>query len=83
MEGELKEINKGRLKINLSQIGVMNFRSTIWSHVVVTCKLFIFPFVLLLRRMGWKELIGHAKDRGKEDLNSRTNSLQSRENDAD
>lgn len=61
MEGKLKKINKGRVKIKLSQIGAKNCRSTIQSCVVVSCKLFIFLFVLLLRRTRWKGLIGHAK----------------------
>jgi hypothetical protein len=45
MEGKLKKINKGRVKIKLSQIGAKNCRSTIQSCVVVSCKLFIFLFV--------------------------------------
>jgi hypothetical protein len=46
---------------------------------VIGCKLFLFwyQFVLLLRRIGWKGLIGHPK--GKDNLIS--NSLQPREND--
>jgi hypothetical protein len=38
--------------------------------------------LLLLRRTGWKELIGNLKDHGKDDLNSRLNSLQHGKNDA-
>jgi hypothetical protein len=38
--------------------------------------------VLLLKRKGWNELIGHPKDQGKNHLNSRKNSLQPDENDA-
>jgi hypothetical protein len=39
--------------------------------------------VLILRRGEWNELTGLTKDRGKKRLNSRTNSLQPRENDVD
>jgi hypothetical protein len=40
-------------------------------------------FVLILRMGEWNELIGYPKDRGKNRPNSRTNSLQQGENDAD
>jgi hypothetical protein len=42
------------------------------------CKLFLFRYqvALELRSTGWKELIEHPKDQGKDDLNSRTNSFQ-------
>jgi hypothetical protein len=40
-------------------------------------------FVLILRKGNWTELIGHPKDRGKNRRNSRTNSLQPGEDDAD
>jgi hypothetical protein len=40
-------------------------------------------FVLILRKGNWTELIGHPKDRGKNRHNSRTNSLQPGEDDAD
>ena len=40
-------------------------------------------FVLVLRMGEWNELTGHPKDRGKDRLNSRTNSLQQGENDVD
>jgi hypothetical protein len=39
--------------------------------------------VLIVGKVEWNELTGHPKDRGKDRLNSRTNSLQHRENDAD
>jgi hypothetical protein len=39
--------------------------------------------VLILRKFDWNELIGHPKDHGKDQLNSRTNSLQPGEDDAD
>jgi len=45
--------------------------------------LVICYIVLLLKRRGWNELIGNSKDRDKNHLNSRTNSLQPGENDAD
>jgi hypothetical protein len=84
MESEYEKINKGHVKIYLSQVGVKNFRFTIQSYVVVGCKLFLFRYqvVLLLKRTGWKGLTRHPKHRGKDNSNSRTNSLQPRENDA-
>jgi hypothetical protein len=39
--------------------------------------------VLILSKGDWNELTGHPKDRGKDRPNSRTNSLQPREDDAD
>jgi hypothetical protein len=39
--------------------------------------------VLIVRKGDWNELTGHPKDRGKDRLNSRTNSLQPGEDDAD
>jgi hypothetical protein len=39
--------------------------------------------VLILRKGEWNELTGHSKDRGEDRPNSRTNSLQCGENDAD
>jgi hypothetical protein len=70
------------VKIELSQSGVKNFIITIKNHVMVSCKVFLFWYkvVLILRKMGWKGLIGHPKDRGKDDSNSRTNSLKPGEN---
>jgi hypothetical protein len=45
------------------------------------CKLSFFwhQVALVLRSIEWNELIRHLKDRGKDDLNSRTNSFQSGE----
>jgi hypothetical protein len=37
--------------------------------------------VLIVSKVEWDELTRHPKDRGKDRLNSRTNSLQQREND--
>jgi hypothetical protein len=39
--------------------------------------------VLILRKGDWNELIGHPNDSEKDRLNSRMNSLQLREDDAD
>jgi hypothetical protein len=39
--------------------------------------------VSILRKFNWNELTGHPKDRGKDQLNSRTNSLQPGEDDTD
>ena len=40
-------------------------------------------FALILRKGDWDELTGHPKDRGKDRPNSRANSLQPGEDDAD
>ena len=47
------------------------------AFIVVCC------FVLILRNGEWNELTWHPKDHRKNRPNSRTNSLQQRENDAD
>ena len=66
MESLLKKINKGRVKINLFQVRMKNFRSTFQSHVMVNCKLFLIWYqskphrlmggivahLLLLKKMG-------------------------------
>jgi hypothetical protein len=77
MERELEKINKRREKIDLFQFSVR-------LVVVMGCNLFIFWFqvILVLRNTGWNELIGHPKDREKEDLNSRTNFFKPGETDA-
>jgi len=77
MERELEKINERREKIGLFQFSVK-------LVVVMGCNLFIFWFqvALVLKNTGWNELIGHPKDRGKEDSNSRTNSFQPVETDA-
>jgi hypothetical protein len=42
-----------------------------------------YSLVLILRREDWNELTGHPKDRGKDSSNSKANSLQPWEDDAD
>jgi hypothetical protein len=78
MERELEKINERREKIGLFQFSVK-------LVIVIGCNLFIFWFqvTLVLKNTGWNELIGHPKDRGKEDSNSRTNSFQPGETDAE
>jgi hypothetical protein len=77
MDRELEKINERREKIGLFQFSVK-------LVVVMGCNLFIFWFqvTLVLKNTGWNELIGHPKDRGKEDSNLRTNSFQPGETDA-
>jgi hypothetical protein len=75
MERELEKINNRREKIDLFQFSVR-------LVVVMGRIIFWFQVSLVLRNTGWNELIGHLKDRGKEDLNSRTNSFQPGETDA-
>jgi len=77
MERELEKINERREKIDL-------FQFIVRLVVVMGCNFFIFSFqvTLVLRNTGWNELIGHPKDRGKEDSNLRTNSFQPGETDA-
>jgi hypothetical protein len=73
MEHELGEKNERREKIDLFQFSVR-------LVVVMGCNL--FQITLLLRNTGRNELVGHSKDRGKEDWNSMTNSFQPSETDA-
>jgi hypothetical protein len=77
MERELEKINERREKIDLFQFSVR-------LVVVMGCNLLIFWFqvTLVWKNTGWNEFIGHPKDRGKEDSNSRTNSFQPYETDA-
>jgi hypothetical protein len=84
MECELEKINEECVKIDLSQTSVRNFRSTIYNQVVMGCKLFLFQHqvMFMLKSTVWKGLIGHPKDRGKDDLNSRASSFQPGETDA-
>jgi hypothetical protein len=74
MERELEKINERHEKIDLFQFSVR-------LVVVMGCNLFQITFVL--RNTGWNELVDHPKDRGEEDLNSRTNSFQPGETDAE
>jgi hypothetical protein len=76
MERELEKINNRHEKIDLFQFSVR-------LVVVMGCIIFWFQVILVLRNTGCNELIGHPKDRGKEDLNSRTNSFQPGETDAE
>jgi hypothetical protein len=73
MERELGKTNERREKIDLFQFSVR-------LVTVMGCNL--FQITLVLRNTGWNELVGHPKDRGKEDLNSMTNSFQPGEIDA-
>ena len=84
MKRELEKINEEYVKIDLSQASVRNFRFTIQDQVVMGCKLFLFQHqvIFMLKSTAWNELIGHPKDRGKDDLNSRASSFKPRETDA-
>jgi hypothetical protein len=83
-ESEFMTINQELVKIISSLVGTSNFRSNIQSHIVMDCKLSFFwhQVALVLKSIEYNELIGHPKDRGKNDSNSRTNSFQSGEIDA-
>jgi hypothetical protein len=83
MESKLKKINEECVKIDLSQVSVRNFKSTIHNQVMMGCKLFLFQHqvMLMLRSTAWKGLIGHPKDQGKDDLNLRASSFQPEETD--
>ena len=65
--------------------GVLGFHDKHRSMQMMRSVIFIVGccFVLVLRIGEWNELTGYLKDRGKDRLNLRTNSLQPRENDAD
>jgi hypothetical protein len=83
MEHESEKINERHVKIDLFQVYARKFISNIQRHVVMGCKLFLFQYqvILILRSTSLKELIGHSKDQGKVDLNSRTNSFHPGETD--
>jgi hypothetical protein len=61
----------------VEEIGVNNFKYNTQSYTMKVCKLFMFRYqvALGLRSTGWKGLVGHLKDRGKNWQNSWTNSL--------
>ena len=68
----------------VEEIGVNNFKYNTRSMPMMKSIAFIGGcFVLVLRMGEWDELIGYPKDRGKNQRNSRMNSLQPREDDAD
>jgi hypothetical protein len=77
MESELEKINERCEKIDLFQFSVR-------LVVVMGCNLFIFWFqvTLVLRNTRCNELIGHPKNRSKDDSNLRTNSFKLGETDA-
>jgi len=83
-DSEFMTINQELVKIISSQVHASNFRFNIQSHVVIGCKLsfFWYQVALVLRSIEWNKLIGHPKDRAKDDLNSMTNSLQPNETNA-
>jgi hypothetical protein len=62
----------------VEEIGVNNFKYNTRSYVMKVCRLFMFRYqvALMLRSTGWNGLIRHPKDRGKNQQNSWTNSLQ-------
>jgi hypothetical protein len=72
------------VKPKFFESGVKSFQVDNCSLMVISEALFIVGcyLFLLLKRKGWKGLIGLPKDRVKNHLNSRTNSLQLGENDA-
>jgi hypothetical protein len=69
----------------VEEIGANNFKYNTRSMLMMKIVAFIGVccFVLVLRIGEWNELTGHLKDRGKNWPNSKTNSLQQGENDAD
>jgi hypothetical protein len=69
----------------MEEIGVNNFKYNTRSMLMMKSVAFIGGccFVLVLRMGEWNELTRHSKDCGKNRRNSRTNSFQLREDDAD
>jgi hypothetical protein len=69
----------------VEEIGVNNFKYNTRSMPMMKSVAFIGRccFVLVLKMGEWNELTGHPKDRGNNRRNSRTNSLQPGEDDAD
>jgi hypothetical protein len=77
MDSEFMAINQELRNIISSQVGASNFISNIQSYVMMGCKLsfFWYKVTLLLRSTELNELIGHPKNRGKDNSNSMTNSF--------
>ena len=75
MAREREKISRVRVKIALSQLVVKNFQDDTYILVVIKEVLFISGcyITLLLKKKGWKGLISHPKDRGK---NHHTDYLQ-------
>jgi hypothetical protein len=67
------------------QTGVWGFHDKHQGMSMMKSVAFIMGcgLVIILRKGEWNELTGHPKDRGKNQLNSRTNSLQPGEDDVD
>jgi hypothetical protein len=71
------------VRLEFSESRTKSFQIDHRSLVMISEELFLVGcyIVLLLKRKGWNGLIGNSKDRGKNHLISRTNSLQPGEND--
>jgi hypothetical protein len=84
-KSEFMTINQELVKIISSQVSTTNLKSNIKNHVMTDCKLSFFRYqvVLVLRSIELDELIGHPKDLGKDDPDSKTNSFQSGETNAE
>jgi hypothetical protein len=54
MPHEWEKINEYRVKIEVSQYDIKSFQTTIPSHVVMGCKIFLFRYqvALMLRSIG-------------------------------
>jgi hypothetical protein len=67
MACERENISGVSMNIALSQLVVKNFQDDTHMLVVIKRVLFILEcnIILLLKRMGWKGLITHPKNRGK------------------
>jgi len=83
MAHEREKMYDNRVKLEFFESIAESFQFDHRSLVVIS-ELFLVGcyIVLILKRRGWNGLIGHPKDRGKNHLNSRTNSLKPGENDA-
>jgi hypothetical protein len=73
--GKSEELTSGVWGVHDRHQGISMMRSV---TIILGCCL-----VLILRKGDWNELIRHPKDRGKDRSNSRVNSLQPGEDDAD
>jgi len=80
---EWEKMCDNRVKLKCFESSAKKFQVDHRSLVVISEELFLVGcyIVLLLKRKGWNGLIGNSKDRGKNHLISRTNSLQPGEND--
>ena len=82
-EREKERGKHGKVEYLPSDVQGFNYKHQGMLMMKSIAFIMVCRFVLILRNGEWNELTKHPKDRGKNRPNSRTNSLQQGENDAD